>query len=59
MFGLVSCQPLTVQNIELLAQSGVDRIGIALDAVTESLFNKIKGCEVVGVMIGNVFLISL
>jgi biotin synthase-related radical SAM superfamily protein len=39
----VSCQPLTSQNIWLLAEAGVDRIGIALDAATESLFDSVKG----------------
>ena len=39
----VSCQPLKVQNIELLKQCGVDRLGIALDASTKKLFNKVKG----------------
>ena len=39
----VSCQPLNVENIRLLAVAGVDRIGIALDASTETLFNQLKG----------------
>jgi len=39
----VSCQPLKIQNIELLKQCCVDRLGIALDASTKELFNKIKG----------------
>jgi biotin synthase len=39
----VSCQPLSAQNLWSLAQAGVDRVGIALDAATEALFNKIKG----------------
>ncbi|MCL2288875.1 MAG: radical SAM protein [Candidatus Bathyarchaeota archaeon] len=39
----VSCQPLDRQNIQLLKNVGVDRIGIALDAVTETVFCKIKG----------------
>ena len=39
----VSCQPLNKENIQLLAKAGVDRLGIALDAATENLFNKIKG----------------
>jgi len=45
----VSCQPLNSQNIQLLKNAGVDRIGIALDAVTETLFCKVKGVEVGGV----------
>ncbi len=32
----VSCQPLNRANIELLAKAGVDRLGVALDAATES-----------------------
>jgi lipoyl synthase len=39
----VSCQPLNTQNIELLAKAGVNRLGIALDAATETLFKQIKG----------------
>jgi len=39
----VSCQPLNVVNIELLAKAGVDRLGVALDAATEALFEKVKG----------------
>ena len=39
----VSCQPLNTQNIELLRKAGVDRLGIALDAATEALFDKVKG----------------
>jgi biotin synthase len=39
----VSCQPLNGRNTRLLAEAGVDRIGIALDAVTKKLFNEVKG----------------
>ena len=39
----VSCQPLKKENIQLLAKAGVDRLGIALDAATEILFEKVKG----------------
>ena len=39
----VSCQPLNKQNIELLRKAGVDRLGIALDAATEAVFNRVKG----------------
>jgi biotin synthase len=39
----VSCQPLKKENILLLKQAGVDRIGIALDAATSALFEKVKG----------------
>lgn len=39
----VSCQPLTAADMKKLAEAGVERIGIALDAATEELFEKIKG----------------
>ncbi len=39
----VSCQPLNRDNIVRLATAGADRLGIALDAATESLFNDVKG----------------
>jgi biotin synthase-related radical SAM superfamily protein len=39
----VSCQPLNRENIIRLANAGADRLGIALDAATEKLFNKVKG----------------
>lgn len=39
----VSCQPLKKENIQLLAKAGVDRLGVALDAATETLFKKLKG----------------
>jgi len=39
----VSCQPLNTENIRRLAEAGVDRIGIALDAATEKLFDEVKG----------------
>ena len=39
----VSCQPLNRGNIVRLADAGVDRLGIALDAATEPLFEKVKG----------------
>jgi lipoyl synthase len=42
----VSCQPLNRENIELLHKVEIDRIGIALDAATEAVFNKVKGKEV-------------
>jgi biotin synthase-related radical SAM superfamily protein len=38
----VSCQPLNNDNIRLLAEAGVERIGIPLDAATEELFDKVK-----------------
>jgi biotin synthase-related radical SAM superfamily protein len=39
----VSCQPLNKQNIELLRRAGVDRLGVALDAATEAVFDRVKG----------------
>ncbi len=39
----ISCQPLNTDNIKGLAEAGVERIGIPLDAVTEEIFDKIKG----------------
>jgi len=39
----VSCQPLNRKKMKTLAEAGVDRISIALDAATEEIFDKIKG----------------
>jgi len=39
----VSCQPLNRKNMQRLAEAGVERIGIPLDAATKELFEKIKG----------------
>jgi biotin synthase-related radical SAM superfamily protein len=39
----VSCQPLNSENICRLAEAGVNRIGIAIDAATEKLFAEVKG----------------
>lgn len=39
----VSCQPLNRENMLGLAEAGVERIGIALDASTEKLFGEVKG----------------
>jgi biotin synthase-related radical SAM superfamily protein len=44
----VSCQPLNRENIVRLANVGVNRLGIALDAATETLFNYVKGKYVGG-----------
>lgn len=44
----ISCQPLTREDIRLLANAGPERIGIPLDAATEELFDKIKGLHVGG-----------
>jgi biotin synthase len=39
----VSCQPLKSENIWRLSNAGVNRIGIALDAASEKIFNLTKG----------------
>ena len=44
----VSCQPFGEEEMLMLAQTGVDRIGIPLDAATEDIFNEIKGSSVGG-----------
>lgn len=44
----VSCQPLSRGDLERLADAGVQRIGIPLDAVTEEIFNRVKGAEIGG-----------
>ncbi|RJS76325.1 radical SAM protein [Candidatus Bathyarchaeota archaeon] len=44
----VSCQPLTKTDMQRLVTAGVNRVGIALDAVTKDLFDCIKGASVGG-----------
>jgi len=44
----VSCQPLNNENMKALAEAGVERIGVPLDAATEEIFDKIKGPSVGG-----------
>jgi len=44
----ISCQPLNHENMRQLAEVGVERIGISLDAATEELFSKVKGRHVGG-----------
>jgi len=39
----VSCQPINNDVMKKLADAGVNRIGIPLDAATEEIFDKIKG----------------
>jgi len=39
----ISCQPLDSENMHRLAEAGVERIGIPLDAATEGIFNRVKG----------------
>jgi biotin synthase-related radical SAM superfamily protein len=42
----ISCQPLNRENMVILANAGVERLGIAVDAATEAIFSKVKGKEV-------------
>ena len=44
----VSCQPINRENIVGLANAGVNRLGIALDAATEAIFNRVKGKDAGG-----------
>jgi len=39
----VSCQPLEIEDIEKLRGVGAERVGIALDAATPELFDRLKG----------------
>jgi biotin synthase-related radical SAM superfamily protein len=44
----VSCQPLTKEEMIRLHEAGVERIGIALDAATKEIFEKVKGSSAGG-----------
>jgi len=44
----VSCQPLNRKNILQLANDGIERIGIPLDAATKEVFDRAKGVEAAG-----------
>jgi biotin synthase-related radical SAM superfamily protein len=44
----VSCQPQNRADIEHLKMAGVDRLGIALDAATPTIFDKVKGKDAGG-----------
>ncbi|MCW4006139.1 MAG: radical SAM protein [Candidatus Bathyarchaeota archaeon] len=44
----VSCQPKTKENMQKLADAGVDRIGIGIDAATKEIFDQVKGAHVGG-----------
>jgi biotin synthase len=44
----VSCQPLSRKDMLRLVQAGVQRVSIALDAVTRELFDRAKGASVGG-----------
>lgn len=39
----VSCQPLREGDVRRLAEAGIDRLGIPLDAATPELFDRVKG----------------
>ena len=41
----VSCQPLNTMQMRKLAEVGVNRVSIALDATTPELFDKVKGAS--------------
>ena len=44
----VSCQPVNPEKMKALAEAGVNRISIALDAATEEIFDSVKGKNVDG-----------
>jgi biotin synthase len=44
----LSCQPINLEQMFVLKELGVERIGIPLDAATEQIFNKVKGKGVGG-----------
>lgn len=44
----VSCQPLRYEDLFLLRNSGVERIGIPLDAATSEIFDRLKGAKTGG-----------
>lgn len=43
----VSCQPLTKSDVERLADAGVERVSVALDAATPQIFEQVKGYDAV------------
>lgn len=44
----ISCQPLNRRQMKILAEIGVNRVSVALDAATEELFDVIKGVSANG-----------
>jgi len=44
----VSCQPSKTRDLQQLVEAGVERVGIPLDAATESIFDRIKGRQAGG-----------
>ena len=44
----ISCQPLNPEKMRGLADAGVNRISIALDAATEKIFDRVKGQNIGG-----------
>ena len=44
----VSCKPLNPKKVKALAEAGVNRISIVLDAATEEIFDNVKGQHIGG-----------
>jgi biotin synthase-related radical SAM superfamily protein len=44
----ISCKPLMPEKMKTLADAGVNRISIALDASTETIFDRVKGRNIGG-----------
>jgi biotin synthase-related radical SAM superfamily protein len=44
----ISCQPLNSEKMKGLADAGVNRISVALDAATEKIFDRVKGRNIGG-----------
>ncbi len=44
----VSCQPLSREGMAELAEAGVERIGVPLDAATKDVFDRVKGASADG-----------
>ena len=44
----VSCKPLNPEKMKALADAGVNRISVALDAATETIFDRVKGRNIGG-----------
>jgi biotin synthase-related radical SAM superfamily protein len=44
----VSCKPLKPEKMKALADAGVNRISVALDAATETIFDRVKGRNING-----------
>jgi biotin synthase-related radical SAM superfamily protein len=44
----ISCKPVNMEKMRALADAGVNRISIALDAATETVFDRVKGRDIGG-----------